>query len=129
MHSGLPLLRTTNRCPYGVCVNKNALQTEKALASMLACHFRVAGWPSNGNARAELAYLRENIGDAMRRQFLRAPGFQGGTPWGRNVCLFATANKQTCDFGLPKSVFFRPFFVQRQRKGINAFRERAQRAV
>ena len=36
------------------------------------------------------------------------------------------ANKQTCDFGLPKSVFFRPFFVQRQRKDTNANRERAQ---
>jgi len=43
---------------------------------------------------------------------------KGGSLWFRNVCLFATANKQTCDFGLPKSVFFRHFFVERQRNGI-----------
>ena len=92
MHSGLPLFQATNRRPYGVCVNKSALQAEKALASMLACHFRVAVWPSNGNASAELAYLRENIGDAMRRQFSRAPGFQG-EPLG--AAMFACSRQLT----------------------------------
>ncbi len=36
------------------------------------------------------------------------------------------ANKQTCDFGLPKSVFFRHFFVERQRNGIKPYTERAK---
>jgi hypothetical protein len=43
---------------------------------------------------------------------------KGLAPWCRNVFLFATANKKTCDFGLPKSVFFRLFFATRQRIGI-----------
>jgi hypothetical protein len=38
------------------------------------------------------------------------PGVPRGNALARNVCaracaMFATANKQTCDFGLPKSVF------------------------
>jgi len=38
------------------------------------------------------------------------------------------ANKQTCDFSLLKSVFFRHFFATRQRNGIKANRSaRAER--
>jgi hypothetical protein len=34
----------------------------------------------NANAKSEFAYLRENIGDAMRRQFSRALGVSRGLP-------------------------------------------------
>jgi len=44
--------------------------------------------------------------------------FQGGKPWRGNVCLFANANKQTCDFGLPKSIFIGSFFAAWQRMNI-----------
>jgi hypothetical protein len=55
----------------------------------------------------------------------------GGTPglamFAPAPCaMFAAANKQTCDFGLPKSVFFRPFFVQRQRKYITPVQRSAK---
>ena len=84
---------------------------------------------SKANAKAESLTLRANMSRAAvprRVVCARTNGFQRRSLWRGNVCLFATANKQTCDFGLPKSAFFRHFFVERQRNGIQ--KPTAQRA-
>ena len=62
-------------------------------------------------------WVRLKSGNAGGSQGER-PGWRCLRP--REARCSRSANKQTCDFGLPKSVFFRHFFATRQRNGIHA---------
>jgi len=97
-------------------------------ANMKTCAFGLpkAVFCQIANAKPEFVYLRKNM--VAVQPFLRAPREAPEGKSGRgNVCLFANANKQTCDFGLPKSIFIGSFFAARQRMNIKKQTARACR--
>ena len=98
--------------------SSNRTGKQKFLPSQPILGVRLCAQDGGGLPRYSLpAVLRQNGGRRGRPRRDR-PGWQCLRP--REARCSRSANKQTCDFGLPKSVFFRTFFVQRQRKYIYA---------